>query len=163
MLDIAFIRNNTDVVKEAVTAKNLALDVDALLVKDGERIALLQEMEELQSLKNDINDLIQKAGTPEERTEIIAKGKEIKAKIDELEPRFTAVKSEFEVLMAQVPNIISPDTPRGKSDAENTPCHGRHALCYPENGREGICSDDPTDPGQRISALWEWLLQGARI
>ncbi len=119
MLDISFIRANVDAVKEAVIAKNLTLDVDALLTKDGERIALLQELEELQSLKNDINDLIKGSKTDEERAEIITKGKEIKVKIDELEPRFATVKAEFTVLMAQVPNIISPDTPRGKSDAEN--------------------------------------------
>lgn len=119
MLDIQFIRTNADAIKEAVTAKNLSLDVDALLAKDGERIALLQELEELKSLKNDINDLIQQAKTDEERAEIIAKGKEIKVKIDELEPRFAVVKKEFDAFMVQVPNIISPDTPRGKSDAEN--------------------------------------------
>ncbi|MFZ3031853.1 MAG: serine--tRNA ligase [Candidatus Moraniibacteriota bacterium] len=119
MLDISFIRNNTAAVKEAVSAKNLTLDVDALLAKDGERIALLQEMEELKSLKNDINDLIQQAKTDEERAEIIAKGKEIKLKIDQKEPLFAKVKDEYYALLAQVPNIISPDTPRGKSDAEN--------------------------------------------
>lgn len=119
MLDIQFIRSHSDVVKEAVTAKNLSLDVDALLMKDGERIVLLQEIEELQSLKNDINDLIKGSKTPEERAEIIDKGKDIKEKIDELEPLYKKVKGEFDGLMAQVPNIISPDTPRGKSDAEN--------------------------------------------
>lgn len=119
MLDISFIRNNTEAVKEAVAAKNLTLDVDALLAKDQERIALLQEMEELKSLKNDINELIQKAANDEERAEIIAKGKEIKVKTDQLEPLFAKVKEEWSALMAQVPNIMSPDTPRGKSDAEN--------------------------------------------
>lgn len=119
MLDIQFIRSHSDVVKEAVTAKNLSLDVDALLMKDGERIVLLQEIEELQSLKNDINDLIKGSKTLEERAEIIDKGKDIKEKIDELEPLYKKVKGEFDGLMAQVPNIISPDTPRGKSDAEN--------------------------------------------
>jgi seryl-tRNA synthetase len=119
MLDIQFIRANKDVVKAAIAAKNLSLDIDALLAKDQERIKLLQDLEELKSLKNDINDLIQQSKTPEERAEVIAKGKEIKAKTDELEPRFLQVKQEFDVLMAQVPNIISPDTPLGKSDAEN--------------------------------------------
>ncbi len=119
MLDIQFIRNNADAVKEAVVAKNLSIDIDALLAKDTERIALLQEMEELKSLKNDINELIRQAKTDEERAEIIAKGKEIKQKTDQLEPLFSKVKEEWAILMAQVPNIISPDTPRGKSDAEN--------------------------------------------
>ena len=119
MLDIQFIRSNVEAVKAAVTAKNLSLDVDALLAKDQERIALLQEIEELKSLKNDINDLIQNAKTPEERSEVIEKGKEIKQKTEEKEPLFAKVKAEFDGLMAQVPNIISPDTPIGKSDAEN--------------------------------------------
>lgn len=119
MLDIVFIRNNAPAVKEAVAAKNLALDVDALLAKDQERIALLQEMEELKSLKNDINELIQKAANDEERAEIIAKGKEIKEKTDQLEPLYNKTKTEFDELMLQVPNIPSADTPRGKDESEN--------------------------------------------
>jgi seryl-tRNA synthetase len=119
MLDISFIRSNIEAVKEAVVAKNLTLDVDVLLAKDSERIALLQEMEELRSLKNDINDLIKEAKSDEERTAIIEKGKEIREKSDELEPRYAVVKEAFDALMIQVPNIISGDTPRGKSDAEN--------------------------------------------
>ncbi len=119
MLDISFIRSNIEAVKEAVVAKNLTLDVDVLLAKDSERIALLQEMEELRSLKNDINDLIKEAKSDEERAAIIEKGKEIRGKSDELEPRYAVVKEAFDALMIQVPNIISGDTPRGKSDAEN--------------------------------------------
>ena len=119
MLDIQYIRANADAVKEAVTAKNLTLDVDALLKKDEERIALLQEIEGLKSLKNDLNEQWAQAKTDEERAPVIAEGKEIKLKTDQLEPLFSKVKDEFEILMAQVPNIVSPDTPRGKSDAEN--------------------------------------------
>jgi seryl-tRNA synthetase len=119
MLDIQFIRAHTDIVKEAASTKNITLDVDVLLAKDSERVALLQKLEELQSLKNDINDLIKDAKNDDERAEIIAKGKEIKGKIEVLEPVYATVKAECQVLMAQVPNIISPDTPRGKSEEEN--------------------------------------------
>lgn len=119
MLDIQFIRDNKEAIAKVATDKGLSLDVEALLAKDQERIALLQEIEELKSLKNDINDLIQTAKTDEERAEIIAKGKEIKTKLDERAPLFTAVKREYDLLMAQVPNIVSPDTPIGKSEADN--------------------------------------------
>lgn len=119
MLDIQFIRGNKEAVAEAVKNKGLTLDVEALLVKAEERVALIQEIEELKSLKNDINELIQKTKTDEERAEIIAKGKEIKAKLDEKEPLFAAVKSEYDVLMAQVPNIPSTDTPIGKDENDN--------------------------------------------
>lgn len=119
MLDIQFIRNNKEMIAEAAKNKGLDFDVEKLLAKDRERVALLQEIEELKSLKNDINDLIQQAKTKEEREEIIAKGKEIKMKLNEREPLFANIEREYEMLMAQVPNIISPDTPLGKGEAEN--------------------------------------------
>lgn len=119
MLDIQYIRDHIETIKQAVQNKGSSLDVDALLVADQDRRTLLQEIEELQSLKNDINDLIHEAKTPEERNEVIAKGKEIKSKLDEKEPLFQAAKSKYDGLMAEVPNITSPDTPVGKSDADN--------------------------------------------
>ncbi len=119
MLDIQYIRDHVDEVKQAVKNKRLTLDVDTLLAADQDRRKLLQEIEELQSLKNDINDLIHGAKTPEERTEVIAKGKEIKAKLDEREPLLLAAKAKFEGLMVQVPTVPSSDTPVGASDADN--------------------------------------------
>ncbi len=119
MLDIRFVRENEALIREAITLKKSDFDLDAFLSLDQERVALLQEFEELKSLKNDINDLIAQAKTPEERTEIIAKGKEIKQKTDELEPRFRETTERFERLSALVPNVVSSDTPRGKDDSEN--------------------------------------------
>jgi seryl-tRNA synthetase len=119
MLDIQFIRNNKDTVAEAAKNKGLDFDVEKLLAKYNERVALLQEIEELKSLKNDINDLIQQAKTEEERAEIIEKGKDIKKKLNEKEPLLADIEREYYALMAQAPNIVSPDTPIGKSEAEN--------------------------------------------
>lgn len=119
MLDIQYIRENKDAIQKAIESKGIDLDLNALLTKDQERIALLQEVEELKSLKNDINDLIKQAKTDDERKEIIEKGKEIKSKLEEKEPLFAAVKGVYDFLMAKVPNITSSDTPVGKSDADN--------------------------------------------
>lgn len=119
MLDIGFIRDNEAAIRSAITNKNIALDLDHLLRVDRQRRELVQRLEELKSLKNDINNLIQAVATPEERIEVIAKGKDIKAAIDAAEPEWKTVKTEYDTLMAMVPNIVSPDTPVGKSDAEN--------------------------------------------
>lgn len=119
MLDIRFIRENIAAIRDAVIGKNIALDVDALLAADAERVKLSRELEELQSVKNDINTLIQNARDDAERAEVIAKGKDVKARIDTLEPHVREAKRIFETLMAQVPNPMAPDTPSGKSDAEN--------------------------------------------
>ncbi|OGI22514.1 MAG: serine--tRNA ligase [Candidatus Moranbacteria bacterium RIFCSPHIGHO2_01_FULL_55_24] len=119
MLDIQFIRQNQEEIRKAAQAKGLHFDIEKLFKADDERKTLLQEIEELKSLKNDINDLIAQSKTDDERQEVIAKGKEIKAKLEEREPLYLAAKCQFDALMVQVPNIISPDTPLGKSDEEN--------------------------------------------
>ncbi len=119
MLDIRFIRENEDAVREAIRNKNLALDLDRLFAADQDRLTLSRELEDLRSEKNGINTLIQNAKDDAERASAIAKGKDIKASIDTLEPRVREAKLAFEELMAEVPNIVSPDTPVGKSDADN--------------------------------------------
>ena len=119
MLDIQFIRTHTDEVKKAVQDKRLVVDIDRLLAVDKERVKLLQEIEELQSLKNDLNDLMKQAKTSEERQALITKGKEIKASSEAKEPEYITVKRPYDALMAQVPTVPSADTPVGKSDQEN--------------------------------------------
>lgn len=119
MLDIQFIRDNRELVAQNALNKNRPVDIDKLLDVDEKRRKLLQEVEELQALRNDLNDLIQKAETEEERQEVIEKGKAIKQKLDELTPHLEGVQAEYMTLLRSVPNIASADTPVGKDDAEN--------------------------------------------
>lgn len=119
MLDIKFIRENAEEIKKAIINKNIDLDLDLLLELDKKRVALMQKIEEFNSLKNDLNYLMKKAKDDEEKKEIIEKGKEIKNKLEEKEPEYNNIKKEFNILMEKVPVIPSSDTPVGKSDAEN--------------------------------------------
>ncbi|KKQ44489.1 MAG: Serine-tRNA ligase [Candidatus Moranbacteria bacterium GW2011_GWC2_37_8] len=106
MLDIKFIRENQEKIKDAIEKKNISLNLDELLEVDKERINLLQEIEQLLAID-------------EERKEIIEKGKDIKLKLENKEPQYKIIKQKFEELMVKVPNIISADTPIGKSDEDN--------------------------------------------
>ncbi len=119
MLDIKFIRENQEQIKDAIEKKNIGLDLAELLEVDKERVKLLQEMEQLLAIKNDLNALIKSATNDEERQEVIAKGKDIKLKLENKEPEYRIIKQKFEELMVKVPNIISEDTPFGKSDEDN--------------------------------------------
>lgn len=119
MLDIKFIRENEEEIKKAIKNKNINLDLDALLDLDRKRLEILQEIEGLKGSKNDLNDRMKQVGSDDERKEIIAKGKEIKEKLEKAEPEFERIKKEFFGLMVKVPTIPSPDTPIGKSDKEN--------------------------------------------
>lgn len=119
MLDIQFIRDNKELVRENATKKGRTVDIDALLKVDEERRELLGKVEELNSLKNDINDLIAQAKTDKERAEIIAKGKEIKTSLEQVGPELQGKEEAYQELLKQVPNIASGDTPVGKDDSEN--------------------------------------------
>lgn len=123
MLDIKFIRENADNVREAIKNKRVDLDLDALLELDKKRVALLQESEELQGKKNKLNDQMKEAKGNDGRQEIIEKGKAVKAKLEELEPEYKKVKDEFEELMLKVPTVPSADTPIGKDETENQEVH----------------------------------------
>lgn len=117
MLDIKYIRENAEGLKKAIAQKNINLDLDELLKVDEERVKLMQELEALNSKKNELNDEMKK---PEaDREKIIAAGKEVKEKIAELEPKVRETKNNFDNLMVLVPVIHAADTPVGKDDSEN--------------------------------------------
>jgi seryl-tRNA synthetase len=118
MLDIQYIRDHKEEVAKATKDKKVSVDIDRLLELDGKRTTFLREIEELKSIKNDINDLITKA-TPEERIDLITRGKEVKEKLDKKEPEYNEVLKEYEEILWTVPNVPSVDTPIGADEHEN--------------------------------------------
>ncbi len=118
MLDIKFIRENPGKIKEAVKNKGIDLDIDELLKIDKKRVSLLQSIEELQSEKNKLNDLM-KTANDSKRGKIIEQGKAVKEKLAKIEPEYKKINHGFEELMVQVPMVPSPDTPIGKDENDN--------------------------------------------
>lgn len=118
MLDIQFIRENAQVVKEAAKNKNVKVDIDALLEMDRKRKDFLQKLEDLRAKKNDVNDRI-KLASDKDRLRIIEEGKNIKEELEKVEPRYKRADERYAELMMLVPNIPSDDTPIGKDEDEN--------------------------------------------
>ncbi len=118
MLDIKFIRENQKEVKKNCENRNIKCDIDKLLQLDEKRKLSLQYVEELNAEKNKLNLLIQKAN-PEERKEIIERGKELKIKLESAEIELQEVGDEYKTILMQVPNMTHPDSPIGKDDSEN--------------------------------------------
>ena len=118
MVDIKFIRENQDKLKEAIKNKNITLNLDDLLAADKQRVELLFKIENMRKTQNDLNDQVVKAGA-EEKKAFIRTGKELKEEILKYEAKFAEVNSEYEELMVKVPTIPSPDTPVGKGDGDN--------------------------------------------
>ncbi|MDD4762155.1 MAG: serine--tRNA ligase [Candidatus Pacebacteria bacterium] len=119
MLDIKFIRENPDKVKEAVRKKMIDFSVDHLLEVDQKRRSLMQSIEELNKVKNQANKEIQSAPDDEQRKNIIAQMQELDRNSDNEAQLFKKIDEEFQSLMLLVPNIPDESVPEGKCDADN--------------------------------------------
>jgi seryl-tRNA synthetase len=118
MLDIHFIRENADIVKDAVKKKNVDVDIDRLLAVDEERKRALQELEGKRAEQNRASFEITRAQGNEKQALIDAM-QQLKRGMEETKTRFEALDLEWTKLMLAVPNIPSPDTPVGKDESEN--------------------------------------------
>ncbi len=116
MIDIAFIRDNTDTVKQAATNKNVSIDIDRLLELDEQRRGQIGAIEELRAKRNELSASTKGQRPSEEQ---ITAGSKIKEELTKLEADFASVDKEYQELLLAVPNIPTSDTPVGKSEDEN--------------------------------------------
>lgn len=118
MLDIKFIRENSDLVALAATKKRLSFKVEELVAADDKRLALLKTVEDLRAKQNFSNDSISKAQAFE-RQEMIETMRKVKEELKAKEEELDTVMKEWRLLMLQVPNIPDMSVPDGASDADN--------------------------------------------
>jgi seryl-tRNA synthetase len=118
MLDIAFIRQNPEVVRAAITNKRVDLDLDKLLAADKARRETIRELEAKRARKNEVAQRIPKAAK-EERPLLVEEGKKVKTEIERLEPVLAEATKVFEDLMLRVPSIPRPEVPIGKGEEDN--------------------------------------------
>lgn len=110
MLDIRFIRENADLVQKSADAKRYKVSVADVLKVDEEKRGLQQQVDDLRAQRNDIAAQM-KGGKPD--PELIAKGKEIKTKLAELEEKLKETDSRLTDGINSLPNIIFDDVPMG--------------------------------------------------
>ena len=125
MLDIKFVRDNPEVVKQNIRNKfqdhKLPL-VDEVIELDQENRKIKKEVESLRAEKNSLSKLIgglMKDGKKEEAEEVKAKVAAGNARIDELTSEEKRTAEEIKKRMMIIPNIIDPSVPIGKDDSEN--------------------------------------------
>ncbi|MFH1656302.1 MAG: serine--tRNA ligase [Candidatus Nealsonbacteria bacterium] len=119
MLDIKFIRENIEKVKEACQKKQVKVDIDQLIKIDKKRRKELQLLEEIRAQKNKASKLIPNIVDKEGKDKLISEMKEIDQKGDELEESLKNLNKEYHDLMYQVPNIPFNDVPVGKDEKSN--------------------------------------------
>jgi len=118
MLNLAFIREHPEAVKKAAGEKNVSLDVDRLLVIDGETRALKARIDDLRRQRNEISASF-KTADPAERPALGAKAKAMGAEASEAEAALAEKQTELDGLMLRVPNIPWEGAPVGPDESSN--------------------------------------------
>jgi seryl-tRNA synthetase len=116
MLDIKFIRENPNKIKEACRDKGVKVDIDLLLKIDKERRENLQKIENLRAEKNKLSSGVKNSKPNEEKLE---QSKNIKKELSALETKFKEIDKKYNQLLYKVPNVTDPKMPVGKDENDN--------------------------------------------
>lgn len=121
MLDIKFIRENIDLVRESIRNRNLKLDLDGLIKLDDSRRKALSEVEDLRAEKNKANDEISALlKAKKDAKKKIFSMKKIAERIDELETQLKEINAELDKLLLVIPNIPHASIPVGDPSCKKT-------------------------------------------
>ena len=125
MLDIKFLRENPDIVKQNIKNKfqdrKLPL-VDEVIELDLENRKIKQEVEALRADRNKLSKQIgglMAKGEKEEAERVKAEVAKNSSRVDELTEKEKEVEEKIKKIMMTIPNIIDPSVPIGKDDSEN--------------------------------------------
>lgn len=120
MLDIKLIRQNPEIVREALINKGVKVDLDRIIALDLERRQILQEVEQLKAKRNEVSKqvgILKKQG--QNADQIIAEMGSIGDRIKELDDKTRDVDAALLDLMYQLPNIPSDEAPIAPDESGN--------------------------------------------
>ena len=119
MLDIHFIRNNAQIIKDAARKKNIEVDIDELLMVDDQRREILQKVESLRAEQNEAGKNIATADSHEVREQLLAEMRALKIDLQQGEASLKEIMKTWRSLMMRVPNIPDISVPEGKGEEDN--------------------------------------------
>jgi len=117
MLDIKLIRDNPEIVREAMEKRGEKAPLDQILSLDEQRRQLLHETETLRAHRNEVSKQIgQMADKPQK---LIIEMRQLGEKVTSLEAEICRVESELNDFLLRLPNIPAADVPVGKDAQDN--------------------------------------------
>jgi len=118
MLDIKFVRENPEMLKQVARHKNIELDIDQLLKLDEQRRKLTQKVEELRTQKNQVSKQIPTMSDSEKSVALVEM-KNVDAEQGEVESKLKPLQAEFEAMMLRLPMYVHEDVPVGADETGN--------------------------------------------
>lgn len=120
MLDIKFIRQNPEIVEQALKNRGAAVSLQEFLQLDEQRRKLLVEVERLKNQRNTTSEEIgrlKKQG--QDATELMAAMKEVGNRIKELDEQVAQIEARLEEIVLTIPNVPHSSVPVGADSNDN--------------------------------------------
>ncbi len=120
MLDLKFVRNNPNVVKEALQKRHAVISLDQFLIQEEERRKLLFEIETLKARRNSVSEEVgrlKKGGKDAES--LVLEMREVGQTIKDLEQTSSDIVQAMEKVLYEIPNIPHSSVPIGSDETAN--------------------------------------------
>jgi len=120
MLEIRFVRDNPDRVRQALEDRRADISLDSLLEADRDRRRFLQEVEDLKNQRNLMSEEIgrRKRGK-QDAEDLMKRVRDINSRIKELDGPLSEKESFVKDFLLSIPNIPHPSVPVGRDESEN--------------------------------------------
>lgn len=122
MLDIKFIRENTELVRDGIQKKSERDSLKEILELDEKRRGILQEVEVMKNRRNVVSEEVARLKKNKlDANDVISEMAKLKEQIQKFDDELKNVESELHKMLLTVPNIPHSSVPVGKSAEENVP------------------------------------------
>jgi len=122
MLDLDFVRENTEKIKTALGNRGDKIDIDTLLDFDEQRRKLIHESEQLRSQLNTASKKVAELKKAKKNAdELIAQNRELADKIKQFETERASLDSRIKDILLYIPNVPADDVPVGRTENDNSP------------------------------------------
>lgn len=123
MLELRFIRENIDLVREKCLRRGMNTDlIDTFAAIDSKRLALLNQVEQLKNQRNTVSkDIAQlkKAGEESKAEPLIVEMREVSERIAALDKELAEAEAQLMDVVMSIPNLCDDSVPAGKDDKDN--------------------------------------------
>ncbi|NIS74540.1 MAG: serine--tRNA ligase, partial [Deltaproteobacteria bacterium] len=120
MLDIRFVRENIDIVRDAVSARQMDIDLAPFAELDRKRREILSDVEGKRATRNRVSeDVARMKKDGRDVREITAEMRELSGRIKSLEAELALVEVELSEFMLNIPNMPHETVPAGLSEEDN--------------------------------------------
>ena len=123
MIDLAYIRDHEQEVREAIESLNTTAPIDEILALDVRRREILGEVEALRSRRNLVSRSVPGIKDREEKQRLIAEMREVGSRISALDEELRPVQGRMNEALLEVPNLPDASVPVGPDESHNEIVH----------------------------------------